>query len=85
MVRVARVTDNTGESTGADGYVDADRARWIPEEGKNRERSAFERDRARLVAPGVEDLRLRAEPAKGGGVHEAGARGAVRRDRKSVV
>src|SRR4051794_31607562 len=49
MVRVARVTEDTGEGTGADGYVDADRARWIPEEGKNRERSAFERDRARLV------------------------------------
>ena len=43
------MTEDTGEGTGADGYGDADRARWIPEEGKNRERSAFERDRARLV------------------------------------
>ncbi|WP_090030941.1 deoxyguanosinetriphosphate triphosphohydrolase [Cellulomonas marina] len=32
-----------------DGYDDADRERWVPEGSKNAERSAFERDRARLV------------------------------------
>ena len=32
-----------------DGYVDADRERWVQEAPKSRERTAFERDRARLV------------------------------------
>ena len=32
-----------------DGYVDADRERWVREGTKSRERTAFERDRARLV------------------------------------
>lgn len=32
-----------------DGYVDADRERWVPEAPKSRERTAFERDRARIV------------------------------------
>ncbi|WP_208012562.1 deoxyguanosinetriphosphate triphosphohydrolase [Cellulomonas shaoxiangyii] len=32
-----------------DGYVDADRERWVPEGSKSRERSPFERDRARIV------------------------------------
>jgi dGTPase len=32
-----------------DGYVDADRERWVTEGSKSRARTAFERDRARLV------------------------------------
>lgn len=32
-----------------DGYVDADRARWVREGSKSRERTPFERDRARIV------------------------------------
>lgn len=43
------MTEEVGEGTLADGYGHADRARWVPEEGKNRERTAFERDRARIV------------------------------------
>jgi len=37
------------ETLDIDGYVDADRERWAPEAPKSRERTAFERDRARLV------------------------------------
>jgi dGTPase len=37
------------ETLSVDGYVDADRARWVPEGSKSRERTPFERDRARLV------------------------------------
>lgn len=37
------------EDMRVDGYVDADRERWVPEGSKSRGRSAFERDRARLV------------------------------------
>ncbi len=37
------------ETLDVDGYVDADRERWAPEAPKSRERTAFERDRARLV------------------------------------
>ncbi|UZN01759.1 deoxyguanosinetriphosphate triphosphohydrolase [Cellulomonas sp. S1-8] len=33
----------------ADGYAEADRERWVPEGEKSRERTPFERDRARLV------------------------------------
>lgn len=33
----------------SDGYVDADRERWVPETPKSRARTPFERDRARLV------------------------------------
>lgn len=32
-----------------DGYVDADRERWVPEEPKSSARTPFERDRGRLV------------------------------------
>ena len=32
-----------------DGYVDADRERWVAEAPKSRSRTPFERDRARLV------------------------------------
>ncbi|MBD8058477.1 deoxyguanosinetriphosphate triphosphohydrolase [Cellulomonas sp. JH27-2] len=37
------------ETLDLDGYVDADRERWVTEGTKNRQRTAFERDRARLV------------------------------------
>lgn len=37
------------QSLAVDGYVDADRERWVAEPAKSRERTAFERDRARLV------------------------------------
>ncbi|HEY0217189.1 MAG TPA: deoxyguanosinetriphosphate triphosphohydrolase [Cellulomonas sp.] len=33
----------------SDGYVDADRERWVPEAPKSRARTPFERDRARIV------------------------------------
>ncbi len=42
--------DPAREMDGAlDGYVDADRERWVTEAPKSRERTPFERDRARLV------------------------------------
>ena len=34
---------------GSDGYADADRERWVHEGEKSRERTPFERDRARIV------------------------------------
>ncbi|MEN0130087.1 MAG: deoxyguanosinetriphosphate triphosphohydrolase [Brevundimonas sp.] len=37
------------ETLDLDGYVDADRERWVTEGSKSRARTAFERDRARLV------------------------------------
>ncbi|GEL94709.1 deoxyguanosinetriphosphate triphosphohydrolase [Cellulomonas composti] len=37
------------EHLDVDGYVDVDRERWVAEAPKSRERSPFERDRARLV------------------------------------
>ncbi|WP_448629182.1 deoxyguanosinetriphosphate triphosphohydrolase [Cellulomonas soli] len=37
------------QTRAVDGYVDADRARWSREAPKSSERSAFERDRARIV------------------------------------
>ena len=37
------------ETLDVDGYVDADRERWVTEAPKSRARTAFERDRARLV------------------------------------
>ena len=48
LVRLVAVTA-LRETLDVDGYVDADRERWVPEAPKSRERTAFERDRARLV------------------------------------
>ncbi len=45
MARRGRSLDEADLS----GYGDADRRRWVPEGSKNRERTPFERDRARLV------------------------------------
>ena len=48
IVRLDAVTA-LDQSLDVDGYVDADRERWVREPVKSRERTAFERDRARLV------------------------------------